>query len=125
MVLESADFPLRRSSLFDNIICDNAFLPTPTKYACQAPKFGCHVTSLCQGLRHSAGSGGEDPENQVVFIHIFIHRSLHCANLLQISTFQTFAPVTRLVVAEFARNVHKMGTKCAKSATTTLAMGAN
>ena len=30
------------------------------------PKFGCHVTSLCQGLRRSAGSGGEDPENQVV-----------------------------------------------------------
>ena len=29
------------------------------------PKFGCHVTSLCQGLRRSAGSGGEDPENQV------------------------------------------------------------
>ena len=28
-------------------------------------KFGCHVTSLCQGLRRSAGSGGEDPENQV------------------------------------------------------------
>ena len=30
------------------------------------PKFGCHVSSLCQGLRRSAGSGGEDPENQVV-----------------------------------------------------------
>ena len=30
------------------------------------PKSGCHVTSLCQGLRRSAGSGGEDPENQVV-----------------------------------------------------------
>ena len=29
------------------------------------PKFGCHVTSLCQVLRRSAGSGGEDPENQV------------------------------------------------------------
>ena len=29
------------------------------------PKFRCHVTSLCQGLRCSAGSGGEDPENQV------------------------------------------------------------
>ena len=29
------------------------------------PKFGCHVTSLCQGLHRSAGSGGEDPENQV------------------------------------------------------------
>ena len=28
------------------------------------PKFGCHVTSLCQGLRCSAGSEGEDPENQ-------------------------------------------------------------
>ena len=35
------------------------------------PKFGCHVTSLCQGLRHSAGSGGEDPENQVVLISGF------------------------------------------------------
>ena len=30
------------------------------------PKFGFHVTSLCQGLRRSAGSGSEDPENQVV-----------------------------------------------------------
>ena len=32
------------------------------------PKFGCHVISLCQSLRRSAGSGacgGEDPENQV------------------------------------------------------------
>ena len=29
------------------------------------PKSGCHVTSLCQGLRRNAGSGGEDPENQV------------------------------------------------------------
>ena len=29
------------------------------------PKFGCHVTSLCQGLCRSAGRGGEDPENQV------------------------------------------------------------
>ena len=29
------------------------------------PKFECHVASLCQGLRRSAGSGGEDPENQV------------------------------------------------------------
>ena len=29
------------------------------------PKFGCHVTSLCQGLRRSPGSGGEDLENQV------------------------------------------------------------
>ena len=47
------------------IIFDNAFLPTPAKYECQAPKFGYHVTSLCQGLRCSAGSGGEDPENQV------------------------------------------------------------
>ena len=34
------------------------------------PKFGCHVTSLCQGLRRSAGSGGEDPENQVVFSEV-------------------------------------------------------
>ena len=33
------------------------------------PKFGWHVTSLCQGLRRSAGSGGEDPENQVVTGH--------------------------------------------------------
>ena len=33
------------------------------------PKFECHVTSLCQGLRHSAGSGGADPENQVDCIH--------------------------------------------------------
>ena len=31
------------------------------------PKFGCHVTSLCQGLRRSARSGGEDPENQVEY----------------------------------------------------------
>ena len=29
------------------------------------PNFGCHVASLCQGLRRSAGSGDEDPENQV------------------------------------------------------------
>ena len=36
-VLESDDFPLRRSSLVV-IICDNAFLPTPAKYECQAPK---------------------------------------------------------------------------------------
>ena len=34
------------------------------------PKFGCHVTSLCQGLRHSVGSGGEDPENQVVLAEL-------------------------------------------------------
>ena len=33
------------------------------------PKSGCHVTSLCQGLRCSAGSGGEDPENQVDLCH--------------------------------------------------------
>ena len=32
------------------------------------PKFGCHVTSLCQGLRRSAGSEGEDPEDQVVLL---------------------------------------------------------
>ena len=36
-------------------------LSTNAKHA----KFGCHVTSLCQGLPRSAGSGGEDPENQV------------------------------------------------------------
>ena len=35
-VLESDDFPLRR--LFDKIICDNPFLPTPAKYESQAPK---------------------------------------------------------------------------------------
>ena len=64
-VLQSDDFPLRRSPLCLTIICDNAFLPTPAKYECQAPKIGCHVTSLCQGLRRSAGGGGADPENQV------------------------------------------------------------
>ena len=47
------------------IICDYAFLPTPAQYNVKHPKFGCHVTSLCQGLRRSAGSGDEDPENQV------------------------------------------------------------
>ena len=36
-------------------------------------KFGCHVTSLCQGLRRSAGSGGEDPKNQVAYQHILFH----------------------------------------------------
>ena len=34
------------------------------------PKFGCHVTSLCQGLRRSAGSGGEDPESQVGYVFV-------------------------------------------------------
>ena len=42
------------------------------------PKFGCHVTSLCQGLRRIAGSGGEDPENQVVEalqeLILFLHK---------------------------------------------------
>ena len=33
-VLESDDFPFRCLA----IICDNAFLPTPAKYECQAPK---------------------------------------------------------------------------------------
>ena len=41
-------------------------LSTNVKY----PKFGCHVTSLCQGLR---GSGGEDPENQVAYQRILFH----------------------------------------------------
>ena len=40
------------------------------------PKFGCHVTSLCQGLRRSAGSGGEEPENQVDFSY---HRACYSA----------------------------------------------
>ena len=42
------------------------YLPLSTNV--KHPKFGCHVTSLCQGLRRSAGSEGEDPENQVVGI---------------------------------------------------------
>ena len=46
------------------LLINNASLPTPAKYECQAPKIW--VTSLCQGFRRSAGSGGEDPENQVV-----------------------------------------------------------
>ena len=48
------------------IICDNAFLPTPALSTnVKHPKFGCHVTSLSQDIHRSAGSGGEDPENQV------------------------------------------------------------
>ena len=61
-VLESDDFPLRRLL---TIICDNAFYLPLLSRNVKHPKFGCHVTSLCQGLRRSAGSGGEDPENQV------------------------------------------------------------
>ena len=40
-------------------------------------KFGCHATSLCQGLRRSAGSGGEDPVNQVgltLAMHSILYR---------------------------------------------------
>ena len=37
-ILESDDFPLRRDPCCLTIICDNAFLPTPAKYECQAPK---------------------------------------------------------------------------------------
>ena len=48
-------------------------------------KFGCHVTSLCQGLRRSAGSGGEDPENQVdVMVH---QKSDQMANLVHSSLY--------------------------------------
>ena len=39
------------------------------------PKFGCLVTSLCQGLRRSAGSGGEDPESQVVNLPVYLLNS--------------------------------------------------
>ena len=55
------------------IICDNAFLPTPAKYECQAPKICNWVPrdQLCQGLRRSAGSGGEDPENQVGIFTVY------------------------------------------------------
>ena len=65
-VLESDNFPLRRPPLlFHKFVITCFYLPllsTNVKHQ----KFGCHVTSLCQGLRRSAGSGGEDPENQVV-----------------------------------------------------------
>ena len=52
------------------------------------PKFGCHVTSLCQGLRRSAGSGGEDPENQVdlpldtdeFLMRFYIHQPVNSIN---------------------------------------------
>ena len=37
-VLESDDFPLLGLPCCLTIICDNAFLPTPAKYECQAPK---------------------------------------------------------------------------------------
>ena len=48
------------------IICDNAFLPTPAKYECQAPKIWVPRDQPVSGpVRRSAGSGGEDPENQV------------------------------------------------------------
>ena len=57
---------------FDIQLIINAFInkrsfPTPPTISrfTWHPKSGCHVTSLCQGLRRSAGSGGEDPENQV------------------------------------------------------------
>ena len=47
------------------IICDNAFLPTPAKYECQAPKIWVPRDQPVSGSSRSAGSGGEDPENQV------------------------------------------------------------
>ena len=57
---------------FDRQLIINAFInkrsfPTPPTFSRSTwhPKSGCHVTSLCQGLRRSAGSGDEDPENQV------------------------------------------------------------
>ena len=56
---------------FDRQLIINAFInkrsfPTPSTFSrfTWHPKSGCHVTSLCQGLRRSAGSGDEDPENQ-------------------------------------------------------------
>ena len=52
------------------------------------PKFGCHVTSLCQGLRRSAGSGGEDPENQVVNNTSFGHFATQTAEVKLVSTIQ-------------------------------------
>ena len=69
------------------IICDNAFLPTLLSTNVKHPKFGCHVTSLCQGLRRSAGSGGdsgEDPKNQV-------------DRQIQLSVFFTRGPCSRAI----------------------------
>ena len=55
------------------------------------PKFGFHVTSLCQGLHRSAGSGGKDPENQVVpSQHILLY-------LINISVIQSFWPLRKIV----------------------------
>ena len=59
-VLESDDFPLSQITRFYL-----SLLSTNVKH----PKFGCHVTSLCQGLRRSTDSGSEDPENQVEANH--------------------------------------------------------
>ena len=47
------------------IICDNAFLPTPAKYECQAPKIWVPRDQPVSGcLRYPRY--GEDPENQAV-----------------------------------------------------------
>ena len=54
------------------------------------PKCGCHVTSLCQGLRRSAGSGGEDPENQVATYVPPTLRVLFLAVKYLINTFLSF-----------------------------------
>ena len=67
-VLESDDFLLRRSTLLGNNLFYLPLQNTNVKH----PKFGCHVTSLCQGLRRSVDSGGEDPENQVASCQVLI-----------------------------------------------------
>ena len=47
------------------IICDNAFLPTPAKYECQAPKIWVPRDQPVSGSCRCVGSRGEDPENQL------------------------------------------------------------
>ena len=66
---------------FDSQLIINAFInkisfPTPPTFSRSTwhPKSGCHVTSLCQGLRRSAGSGDEDPEN--VFHDVFLSHAV-------------------------------------------------
>ena len=59
------------------------------------PKFGCHVTSLCQGLRRSAGSGAEDPENQVVSFHLPLCAEVICGRRINSSVIDVKQTISR------------------------------